>query len=225
MPKPRTFREQVDAMLAERAPVGMFEIAASRFHRAGMKRQLADCRKDVRSYIRPENARDVIPHLPAPGERTHCVLRGDFVLCSLIPAIIAARGNVAHLMVASSLGVSKANTDTLASLLDQRLTGRLTILTSTYFSAVDHKDIYAYCHRELAARRAARIIVARVHAKVLLMATASGDHFAIEGSANLRANDGIEQMTIYNDAALHAFHAAWIEEIASQEETPAASPQ
>lgn len=207
---PKRLGAMVDEMLADRAPVGMFELPQNLFLRQKAKRAARDARKDVRSYIRQENALDIVPHLPDPGERTHCILRGDFVLCSIIPTIIAARGKVAHLRVAS-LGVSKANTDTLAGLMDRKLIGELSVLTSHYFSQIDREDIFAYCKRELEKRRA-RLVVARVHAKVILLA-AGQEHFVIEGSANLRANDGVEQMTIFNCPELHAFHAAWMEAI------------
>ncbi len=200
-------------MLADRAPVGMFELPKNLFHRERVMKELKERRKDVRSYIKQENALDILPHLPNSGERTHCILRGDFVLCSIIPVILQARGAVEHLRVAS-LGVSKANTDTLAALLDRKMVGRLSILTSHYFSAVDREDIFAYCCRELE-KRGGRISVSRVHAKVLLIA-AGQDHFVIEGSANLRANDGIEQITIYNDPELHSFHAGWMDHVADR---------
>jgi hypothetical protein len=41
------------------------------------------------------------------------------------------------------------------------------------------------------------------------------DSLVFEGSANLRSSDTLEQLTIFNDPALHSFHAAWMEELKS----------
>lgn len=62
----------------------------------------------------------------------------------------------------------------------------------------------------------ARLVVTRSHAKVICLPTSAGDHYVIEGSANLRSSDNIEQMLITNDPATHAFHAAWLDDLAAQ---------
>ena len=38
----------------------------------------------------------------------------------------------------------------------------------------------------------------------------------LEGSANLRSSDNLEQMLLVNDPATHDFHAAWIDELAAR---------
>ena len=205
--------------LKDRAPAGTFELPQNFFLRQRLKQGQIASRKNVRQYIAPENAQDVVANLPDPGERTHCVLRGDFVLCSIIPAILHARGATDNLRIAS-LGVSRGNTDILAGLLDSQVVKSLTLLTSHYFASVDKEDIFAHCKRELQDRRGARLVVCRVHAKVLLLSNGR-DHFAIEGSANLRANDGVEQITVYNCPELSAFHAEWMDAIAAKAENSA----
>ena len=39
-----------------------------------------------------------------------------------------------------------------------------------------------------------------------------GAKMVFEGSANLRTNGNIEQFALFNDAGLHDWHAAWIDE-------------
>jgi hypothetical protein len=46
---------------------------------------------------------------------------------------------------------------------------------------------------------------------VSTLAFADGLRLVFEGSANLRTNKNIEQMTTINDADLHDWHAAWID--------------
>lgn len=177
-------------------------------------------RRGIKRFIRPENAKRVLDHLPSdPNDRTHAVLRGDFVLCDLIPALIAARGHCPHLQIAT-LGLSVDNAQTLAALLDAGQVDRLTLVVSHYFQQVDKTTTWPQVDALLgkASRRRSRLAVTRSHAKVILVPTAAGDHFALEGSANLRSSDNLEQIVITNDAETMAFHARWLETIATQAE-------
>ena len=50
---------------------------------------------------------------------------------------------------------------------------------------------------------------------MICLPTTAGDHFVIEGSANLRSSDNLEQIAVFNDPDLVAFHQAWIDTLAS----------
>ncbi len=193
-----------------RSPAPEFAMPANRFHKA----KAADKanRRGIKNFIRPENAAAVIANLPEPGGRTHCLLRGDFVLCDIIPQIIAARGRCDHLRIAT-LGMSVANADTLACLVERGHVGKLTLLVSLYFAQVDKKTVFRAVTSRL--HGIARPAVTRNHAKVICLPTSSGDAYVVEGSANLRSSDNVEQMLITNDGETHAFHAAWIDELAA----------
>jgi hypothetical protein len=182
-----------------------FALSSSKFHRAAGADRVK--RRGIKKLINPANAAAVLPHLPAASEHTHCALRGDFVLCDLIPAIVAERGRCDNLLIAT-LGMSGANADALGSLVARGLVGRLTIVCSHYFREVDKTTTF----REVSARLAgvATLIVTRSHAKIICLPTAAGDHFVLEGSANLRSSDNTEQLTIFNDPSLDAFHREWL---------------
>ena len=190
-----------------------FALEANRFR--VVKRREARQRAGVRKLIRPENAAAILPHLPAgPDERTHAILRGDFVLCDLIPAILAELGPVDHLRIAT-LGMSAANAQTLARLVAAGLVGRLTIVVSHYFQQVDRTTVYADVCAALEPVGAAPIVT-RNHAKVILLPFARRpDRLVIEGSANLRSSDNLEQVVLFNDSESHDFHAAWIDDLAA----------
>ena len=182
-----------------------FALANNRFHQVAAEDRAA--RRGIKKLINPANAAAVLPYLPEPDGRTHCALRGDFVLCDLIPAIIGQYGACADLLIAT-LGMSAANADTLGTLVARGLIGQLTIVCSHYFREVDKTTTF----REVTARLKgkATLIVTRSHAKIICLPTASGDHFVLEGSANLRSSDNTEQLTIFNEAALDAFHREWL---------------
>ena len=179
--------------------------------KAALKRKLPA----LRTLIRPANARAILPHLPAPGERTEIILRGDFVLCDLIPAIIAERGYCPHLRC-TTLGLSPANALTLADLHRKGRTGKLTLVVSHYFRHVNSADIFAQVKKTLAAVCTLRF--SRMHCKVILIPTASGDFYTISGSGNLRTSGCLEQIAITNDRTTHDFHAEWIDTVEEEPE-------
>lgn len=192
---------------------GAFALEANRFR--VIKRREARERAGVRKLIRPENAATVLVHLPkGPDERTHAILRGDFVLCDMIPAIIAEMGPVGHLRIAT-LGMSEANAQTLARLVTAGQIKRLTVVVSHYFQQVDKNTVYADVCAALAPVGAAPIVT-RNHAKVILLPFVHRpDRIVIEGSANLRSSDNLEQVVLFNDAESHDFHASWIDDLAA----------
>lgn len=194
----------------DRGPRGPeFALGANRFLRA--KAEEKRSRRGIKKHIRPENARAILEHLPTgPADRTHAVLRGDFVLCELIPTIIRERGRCPRLHIAT-LGMSGANAEQLADLHQAGLIGEITICCSHYFRQVDRTSTW----REVEARlgKVAKIIVSRNHAKVIVLPTESGDHYVVEGSANLRSSDNLEQIAIFNDEQLAEFHRGWMAEL------------
>ncbi len=189
-----------------------FALASNRFHVKKAKAEQAKKRRGIKSLIKPENALCVLDHLPAePNDRCHILLRGDFVLCDLIPLLVAKGGGVSQMHIAT-LGLSLANADTLAALVESGSVDSLTLVVSHYFQQVDKATVFLAVENRLKGR--ARMIVTRCHAKVICMATRSGRNYVIEGSANLRSSDNIEQILITDDAETRAFHVGWIEDLA-----------
>lgn len=204
----------VESLLSER-PGPSFGLPANRQHVHKAKAEAKASRRGIKALIKPENALAIIPNLPVgPDDRTHVVLRGDFVLCDLIPAIIEARGRCPHLHVAT-LGLSSANADQIARLIGLGRLGGASLVVSHYFAKVDKLTTY----REVVARLEgiASVRVTRNHCKVICLPTENGDSFVIEGSANLRSSDNIEQIVITNDPATLAFHVGWMNELPAHE--------
>lgn len=161
----------------------------------------------MRRMIQPENAMEVIHHLPETGESLHAVVRGDFVMCDLLGPLLASAGFCRRLFI-SSLGMSVANAQQIKGFLDAGTVGELVVLVSHYFSQVDKLGTFLQCKEVLGDR----LHVARNHAKLFLL---DGERacYVVEGSANLRSSGCIEQFAIHNDRALFHFHAGWIREV------------
>jgi hypothetical protein len=201
---PDDLTEQI-ARLSQPAKTPSFALATSQFKKFANDDWTS--RRGIRKLIHPDNARVVVPHLPSPGERTHCALRGDFVLCDLIPAIIDQKGKCPDLFIAT-LGMSEANADTLVSLHARGRVGKISLVCSHYFARVDKTTVFQGVTARL--KGIADIMVSRSHAKIILIPTEKGDSFVIEGSANLRTSDNAEQIVIFNDSDLDRFHREWL---------------
>jgi hypothetical protein len=165
-------------------------------------------RRGIRRLVRADNALGLLPYLPEPGDCTHAVVRGDFILADIIPLILGS--SRADILAISTLGMSRDNAALLAELRAAGRVGRILLLVSHYFSQVDKTGTF----REVVSILGDAVKVARTHAKVILV-SAAPSFFVIEGSANLRSSDNIEQFAIWNDEELLKWHLDWMQEVAN----------
>ena len=108
------------------------------------------------------------------------------------------------------------NLTEMLAILDAPSPPRLTLLCSAFFR--DHnKELWEETLSEFR-DRGQRVAAARTHAKVITLDLVSGAKLALEGSANLRSNGNREQFLLVNDAGLHDWHAAWIDDLVTQQE-------
>lgn len=164
-------------------------------------------RRGLKRLVKPGNAAALAGHLPEPGDCTHAVVRGDFVTADIIPLLLGDRS--ADILAISTLGMSTGNAAMLADLRASGQIRRLFLLVSHYFSQVDKTGTY----REVKHLLGDAVKVARTHAKVILV-SAAPSFFVVEGSANLRSSDNIEQFAIWNDEELLNWHLDWMQEVA-----------
>lgn len=170
-------------------------------------------RAGIKRLIRPENARAVLASLPAdPDDRTHCVLRGDFVFGDMLAVLLTDR--LAGKVRVSTLSMSLANARTLASLVSTGRAASVSLLISHYFTEIEKDAMWPEAMKIL--RPHVSVTVARIHAKLILCEMLDGARYVFEGSANLRSSDTIENLCIANDPATHDFYAAWMDEIAAR---------
>jgi hypothetical protein len=168
-------------------------------------------RAEQRRKAQLRAAAEVLPHLPGPGESVHTLLTGTFDFLLVLTCVIRSRPASCDTLRLATLAFSRRNTQELCRLLDGRLVRHLTLLCSD-FMARSNPGIYQGAFEELAGHRGQTVASARCHAKVSCLAFADGLRLVFEGSANLRTNKNVEQMTAINDAGLHDWHAAWIDQ-------------
>lgn len=190
-------------------PPGMFALSKNHFLQQFHAAKGADKsrRRGVKRFIRPENAKQLKPFIPSPGDCTHAVVRGDFILGEIIPVLM--RGQPAELLAVATLGMSEGNARMLADLRDRGQIRSLRVVVSHYFASVDATSTFARVNEILGESAPA---VTRNHAKVILIRQPP-DYFTVAGSANLRSSDNVEQFSIWNDREVLEFHLGWINEL------------
>jgi hypothetical protein len=150
-----------------------------------------------------------ISELPQAGEVIHLLWAKRAALFDVISAVLHFRApaTIKYLGVCT-LGFSVANVEGLAEMLDGGQVAHLDLIYSIYFRSLEKST----CERMTAelGKRGARIIAFLQHSKILILETTDGQSYVIESSANLRSCASIEQVCIFNDRSLAAFHRGWI---------------
>ncbi len=156
-----------------------------------------------------KEARDVLAHLPEPGESLHAVCTHRMDLTDVINALIDRLGTVDRLSMAT-LGFNERNLNTMERWCDGGRVKSMTLLSSIFLRA--HKGWLWELALKSFHERGQRAACCHSHCKVVTMAFASGQKMTIEGSANLCGNgSGREQFALIHDATLHDWHYAWID--------------
>lgn len=157
-------------------------------------------------------AGDLLPVLPAPGETIHALMSGRYDLAQVITATVR-RWPVSHLRI-TSLSANKRTLRELVTEVDAGTVGTLTVLLSGFF-ARHNKELFQAIRQEVQDDRpGSRIAAAKCHAKIALFEFRDGSvPLVLEGSANLRKNDSVEQLTATRCRELHDWHAGWIDRL------------
>ena len=124
----------------------------------------------------------VLDALPEPGEALHALMTGRYDLTDLL-AVLIERFGPAALKIAT-LSFNFGNTVDVLSWIDAKKVTALDLLCSSFFrehNAELFRGFKADLHQ-----RGGRLAACRNHAKVVTLAFASGERFALEGSANLQ---------------------------------------
>lgn len=180
----------------------------------GDKRLTHTARDMVRRQAQLAEAAAVLAVLPAAGEALHAVITGRYDMMELVTVLIGRVGKIEHLRIAT-LSFNERNHRAMKALLDDGKTAKLTLLCSTFFRNYN-KDFWEDVKSDFAERKQ-RCSAARSHCKVICL-DGTGGKYVIEGSANLRHNNQLEQFALIRDDALHDFHAAWIDETVDKHE-------
>jgi hypothetical protein len=156
-------------------------------------------------------AADTLAVLPALGESLHAVMTARLDMTDVVNALLGKLGRCDRLAVAT-LGYNRRNFKAMVGWLDAGAVGSLMLVASIFFRA-HNGDLWAETIKEFGCR-GSRAACCPSHCKVMTLSFAGGARLAVEGSANLCSNGSArEQFAVIHDAALHDWHAGWIDEL------------
>jgi hypothetical protein len=157
-------------------------------------------------------AGDVLRFLPDEGEALDAVMTGVYDLMHLLVALLDKLGTPCVVLRVATLSLAGRNVAELRRLLDEGEVGRLDVLVSDFFRKHD-KELFAALLAQIADAPdgRGRVAAARSHCKVVTVALDDGRRYTLTGSANLRTNKNLEQVTLTRSAGLFAFYDAWLD--------------
>ena len=159
------------------------------------------------------HASNLAHQLHEAGEgTTRCILRGTFIFGDLIMEAAKLIGPCKAKI--ATLSYSMENVDALWTAFGEGALTGLDFVTSHFFYSHYRETLWRALVTNLP-RKACRYAVAGTHAKVALLIPDDGSApWCIEGSANLRSCQNLEQITVsIGDAEAVRFHAKWIDRI------------
>jgi hypothetical protein len=184
---------------------------------AATRPQAGDCRQRARAFraslrrrAQLKKAAEVVPNLPGPGESLHTLLTGYFDFALVLTCVLRSRPAPCEHARIATLSFGGKNVQEMAGWLDAGTVRRLTLLCSNFMEKANPKE-YRGAVAELAEQRGQVVGSARCHAKVVTLAFTDGLRLTFEGSANIRTNRNMENLSVVNDPGLHDWHAAWID--------------
>lgn len=168
----------------------------------------------ARALIRAERADELVAALPrGEAESTHALLSGEFVLGDVIDRVRALHGEPRAVWIAT-LSVGLPNIETLRAACAAGV--RVTLLVSHYFQSAD-AELYGALERAMADAPGFRLVVGRLHTKVILFDFADWS-LTLCTSANLRSSGNLEQLDAFAAPPLFFFHQAWMQEVVERAE-------
>jgi hypothetical protein len=163
-----------------------------------------------------KEASQCLANLPGPCESLHVVATSRMDLTDVINCLIERLGKCNRITIAT-LGYNAKNLKQMLGWLDEKKVKTLTLLASIFYRS-HNGELWSQTLDEFRSR-GQRAACCHSHAKVITLEFASGEKLAIEGSANLCGNgSGREQFALINDAGLHDWHTAWINELVTKHE-------
>jgi hypothetical protein len=162
-------------------------------------------RKLLRTANSEAHLAQVLPAVIDDGDSWHVLSRGDVDALSFAAHVLRGMG-FADSMLLSTWCMARPDLLAIDKWLDAGLIDRFTLCVGEIFPS-QYGDEYELALSMAGRYDNARVIVARNHSKVTLLANeADGYYVAIESSANVNTNPRIEQTAVHRSRALHDFY-------------------
>ena len=137
------------------------------------------------------------------GGRANVIVAGTFIFGDFIEAYIVEHNIKIQKMTISTLSMSQENVDSLANLMLGGYVDKLNLIISYYFFSHERNLLIPYLRQTLDIDNRFQLAVAASHTKTCIFDTSGGKKIVMQGSANLRSSNNVEQFTIEDSAELH----------------------
>ncbi len=131
------------------------------------------------------------------------LVSGSFIFGDFIEALIYKHELAPSSVYITTLGMSKDNVDSIVNLVDYLGCGKVNLLVSNYFRALERHKLVPYMQREFAGKPVDVGVLAS-HCKIALIFSDKGN-IMMSGSANLSSSNNVEQFIIQHDPATIAY--------------------
>jgi len=134
-----------------------------------------------------------------------CVISGNFIFGDLIEALILDKILRVEELTICTLSMSENNVDSLVNIMLSGNVKKLRLVVSSYFYAHERSGLIKYIYQELESKPWDFVFsVARTHMKMCMIKT-DDLYITLQGSANLRSSDNIEQFSLIENKELYDF--------------------
>lgn len=152
-------------------------------------------------------------------DRYNCIVSGNFIFGDFIEAFIVENNAKCKNITISTLSMDQNNIDSLHNLIVGEFIESLDLIISDYFFSHERGNLIPYVYQELDIDNKFQLAVAGSHTKICLIKTLGEKHIVIQGSANLRSSNNIEQFTIEENRDLYNFYMEYHTQIIEEYKT------
>ena len=166
-------------------------------------------RRTLRRLAAEQKLADILPPIPAPGMAYH-VLSDGSIDFSVFASHLLKAFPFDQLLISSWVS-SQSDIDLLLSWVSTGAVKNLRLYLGEFADSRD-PDLSEKCWRLEAEGQPVSLVLARIHAKLLLCSNeAEGLYIAMESSANLNRNSRVEQTCIIRNKDLYDFYSEYFE--------------
>lgn len=164
--------------------------------------------KPAKSFnVKYENALRLAKQLTLnKNERANVIVPGSFIFGDFIEAYIVHHNAKVKKMTITTLSLSQENIDSLANLLNGNFVDELNLIISHYFYSNERHVLVPYIYQKLDIDNKFQMAVAGTHTKTCIFETLGGRFIVMQGSANLRSSQNLEQFSIEENKELYDFY-------------------
>lgn len=156
-----------------------------------------------------ENSERFAEELTIDGEtETFAYVAGGFVFGDFIEALVERDKLTVRRLGMQMLRLNDENVDSIRNVVEMCGTERLDLVLSGYWYATELRKggVVGYLFSELDIEGLElHVAIAEVHCKVVTIETWAGHALTMQGSANLRSSNSVEQLMISPDRGLYDF--------------------